>query len=153
LLDHSGRLIGVNTAILSGSGGSHGIGFAIPADTVNTVVPRLISGVKDLHAGLGITEAPDQWTKQRGISGVLILDVLPDGPADNAKLRPTRRDEDGQIQLGDIIVALDKHKIRSAKELQTILADDYKIGQNVTVQILRDGETQSVSLTLSADLR
>jgi len=153
LLDRTGRLIGVNTAIISGSGGSHGIGFAIPADLVNVVVPRLISGVKESRPGLGIIEAPEQWTKQRGIPGVLILDVIPDGPAHKAKLRPTRRDENGRIVLGDVIVGIDKHKIRSVNELFTILADEYKVGQSVAVQVLRDSQIQAVTLTLSADLR
>jgi S1-C subfamily serine protease len=153
LLDSSGRLIGVNTAIISPSGASAGIGFAIPADTVNRVVPRLISGSKEPRPSLGIVEAPDQWTKQRGISGVLIIDVLPDGPADKANLHPTRRDETGRILWGDVIVGVDEHKIRSANELYTVLADDYKVGQEVTVHILRDGETQDVKMTLAADLR
>jgi S1-C subfamily serine protease len=153
LLDSSGRLIGVNTAIISPSGASAGIGFAIPADTVNRVVPRLISGSKEARPSLGIVEAPDQWTKQRGISGVLIMDVIPDGPADKANLRPTRRDETGRILWGDVIVGIDEHKIRSANELYTVLADDYQVGQEVTVHILRDGETQDVKMTLAADLR
>jgi S1-C subfamily serine protease len=154
LLDSSGRLIGVNTAIISPSGASAGIGFAIPADTVNRVVPRLISGSKEARPSLGIVEAPDQWTKQRGITGVLIIDVLPDGPADKANLRPTSRDgETGRILWGDVIVGIDEHKFRSANELYTVLADDYKVGQEVTVHILRDGETQDVKMTLAADLR
>ena len=152
LLDSSGRLIGVNTAIISPSGASAGIGFAIPADTVNRVVPRLISGSKEPRPSLGIVEAPDQWTKQRGISGVLIIDVLPDGPADKANLRPTRRDETGRILFGDVIVGIDEHKIRSANELYTVLVDDYKVAQEVTVHFVRDGETQDVKMTLAADL-
>src|SRR5262249_2606947 len=73
LLDSSGRMIGVNTAIASTSGGSHGVGFAIPSDTVNRIVPHLIGGAKETKPGLGITEAPDQWTKARALDGVLVL--------------------------------------------------------------------------------
>jgi len=153
LLDSSGRLIGINTAIVSPSGASAGIGFAIPADIVNRVVPRLISGTKEPRPGLGIVEAPDQWARQRGIVGVLVLDVIPDGPADKADLRPTRRNEDGRILLGDIIVGIDDHTIRSTKELFGVLADDYAVGQEATLHIRRDGENQEVKVNLAADLR
>jgi len=154
LLDSSGRLIGVNAAIISPSGASAGIGFAIPVDIVNSVVPRLISGAKEARPSLGIDEAPDQWAKQRGVTGALILDVLPDGPAAKAKLRPTRRDEDtGDILWGDVIVGIDEHPVRSAKELYSLLAGNYKVGQEVTVHILRDDEKQDVKLTLSAEMQ
>jgi S1-C subfamily serine protease len=153
LLDSSGRLIGVDTAIISPSGASAGVGFAIPVDSVNRIVPQLISGSKEPRPGLGIVEAPDQWAKQRGITGVLIIDVLPDGPAERAHLRPTRRDETGRIVWGDVIVGIDNHKIRSANDLYAVLADDYKIGQEVTVRFLRDDEPQEVKTTLAADLR
>lgn len=153
LLDNSGRLIGVNTAIISPSGGFAGVGFAIPADTVNRVVPRLISGAKESRPSLGIVEAPEQIAKQRGIKGVLILHVLPDGPADKAKLQPTRRDDSGNVAWGDVIVAIDDHKVRSANELYAVLADEYKVGQEATVHILRDGEPMDVPVTLAADLR
>jgi S1-C subfamily serine protease len=153
LLDSSGRLIGVNTAIISPSGGSAGIGFAIPVDIVNRVVPRLIAGAKEARPSLGIVEAPDQWARARGIQGVMILDVIPDGPADKAGLRPTRRDEDGRIVWGDFIVGIDAHKIRASNELFAILADDYAVGQEVTIRIRRDGKTQDVPLALGADLR
>ena len=152
LLDTSGRLIGVNTAIISPSGASAGIGFAIPADLVNRVVPRLISGAREPRPSLGIVEAPDQWTKQRGLNGVLIIDVLPDSPAQKAKLRPTRRDESGNIRWGDLIIGIDQHKVRSANELYTLLADEYKVGQEATLHILRDGENQEIQLTLAADI-
>ncbi|HZZ77779.1 MAG TPA: trypsin-like peptidase domain-containing protein [Gemmataceae bacterium] len=153
LLDSSGRLIGVNCAIISPSGASAGIGFAIPVDVVNRIVPHLISGAKDLRPGLGIVEAPDQWAKRLGVKGVIIQDVLPDSPAAAAKLRPTRRDEDGNITWGDRIVGIDEHKIDNAKQLYSVLTDDYKIGQEVTVHIKRDDEDKDVKVTLSADSR
>jgi S1-C subfamily serine protease len=153
LLDAAGRLIGVNTAIISASGGSHGIGFAIPVDLVNDVVPRLISGVKESRPSLGIIAAPEQWAKQRGISGVLVINVIPEGPAERANLRPTRRDDNGRIILGDIIVGIDTHKIRSVNEMTSLLADNYRVGQEVSVRVLRDSEIVEVPLTLSADVR
>jgi S1-C subfamily serine protease len=153
LLDNGGRLIGVNAAILSPSGAFAGIGFAIPVDTVNRVVPRLIRGDTEPRPGLGIVEAPDQWARQRDIKGALIVDVLPDGPAAEAKLRPTRFDDEGNLTLGDIIVGIDDHPVRTANEMYAILADEYKVGQAVTVHLLRDGEPQDVKMTLAADSR
>jgi S1-C subfamily serine protease len=150
LLDSAGRLIGVNTAIISPSGSSAGIGFAIPVDEVNRVVPRLIRFEKAARPGLGITPAPDQAVRR---SGVLILDVTPGGPADKAGLRPTRFDEFGRILLGDIITAVDDQPIRSAKGLFALLEDQYQIGNQVTVTYERGGEEFSVKATLAADAR
>jgi 2-alkenal reductase len=146
-------LIGVNTAIISPSGASAGIGFAIPVDVVNRVVPRLISGAKELRPGLGIIEAPDQWAKRLGVTGVIVQDVLPDSPAAVAKLHATRRDEDGTISWGDIIVGIDNHKVRNTKELYSVLSDFYRIGQEVTLHVKRDGENVDIKLTLSGDSR
>jgi S1-C subfamily serine protease len=153
LLDSSGRLIGVTTAIISPSGGSSGVGFAIPVDLVNRVIPRLLKGAKESRPGVGIVEAPDQWAQQRGIDGVLIINVIPGSPAEKAQLHPTFRDEDGRLHLGDIIVGIDDHRIHSANELYSLLADHYKVGQEIAVHVQRDGEEQTAKLTLSADAR
>lgn len=153
LLDSSGRLIGVNTAIISPSGGNAGIGFAIPSDVVNRVVPRLIAGTNEARAGLGIVEAPDQWAQALGIVGVPVMDVLANSPAEKVRIRPTRRDENGAILLGDIIVGINEHKIRSAGELFDVLADHCTVGQEVTVHILRGREVLAVKMTLAAGLR
>ena len=153
LLDSAGRLIGVNTAIISPSGSSAGIGFAIPVDEVNRVVPSLIRFEKTLKPSLAITEAPDQWARQLGVKGVLILDVKPGGPAAVAGLRPTRRDEFGRIHWGDVIIAIDEHLIRSAKDLFNVLQDRYEVGQEVLVSYVRDGEQHRVKVTLTGDSR
>lgn len=153
LLDSAGRLIGVNTAIISKTGTSAGIGFAIPVDEVNRVVPRLIRYEKAVRPGLGIAEAPDQWTRQLGVKGILILDVKAGGPAAKAGLRPTRRDLQGRIRWGDIIVALDGKEVATTKDLFALLEDTYEIGQEVTVTVLRERERLDVKLTLTADTR
>ena len=153
LLDSAGRLIGVNAAIISPSGSSAGIGFAIPVDEVNRVVPRLIRNEKNVRPGLGITPVPDQIARQRGVEGVIVLNVDPDGPAAKAGLRSTRRDERGRIRWGDVITAVDGKKVGSANELAALLEENYEIGQQVVLAIERDGEEKEVRLTLTADTR
>jgi S1-C subfamily serine protease len=150
LLDSTGRLIGVNTAILSKSGGWAGIGFAIPVDEVNRVVPELIRSPLKERPGLGITEAPDQLARRWGIKGVLILNVKENGPADQAGLQPTTRDPLGRIHLGDVIVALDGKAVASVNDLYARLKN-YKVGDLVTLTILRDEEQTQVRVTLGAE--
>jgi S1-C subfamily serine protease len=153
LLDSHGHLIGVNTAIISPSGTSAGIGFAIPSDTVNRVVPRLIRYGKSVRAGLGITPVPDQIAKQRGVTGVIILNVEQGGPAAKAGLRGTRRDEQGRIRWGDVITAIDGKHVATNDELSRLLEDNYEVGQQVTVKYLRDGEEHEAKVALTADAR
>jgi S1-C subfamily serine protease len=148
LLDSAGRLIGVNTAIYSPSGAYAGIGFAIPVDTVNQVVPELLRHGKITRPALGIRIADPQVARQLGVdSGVLIFDVLPDGPAAKAGLHSTRRDASGQIQLGDIIVSIDGKPVAKPQDLYQIL-EQAKVGQKVTLTIVRDDERQDVAITV-----
>ena len=149
LLDSSGRLIGVNSAIVSPSGAFAGIGFAIPVDKVNDVVTELIRHGKIIRPSLGIEPAPDQWVEELGVSGVLVLGVVPDGPAAKAGIRATRRTPDGQIELGDLILAIDGQTLKSANDLFK-RRRKYKLGDTVTVQLLRDGQQQEVKVTLAA---
>ena len=149
LLDSAGRLIGVNTAIYSPSGAYAGIGFAIPVDTVNRVVPQLIRSGKVTRPRLGVVVAPDQVARQLGVRGALVLEVQPDSPAAKAGLRPTRRDEANRIQLGDVIVAFDGKPVRSANDLSDLL-DEHQPGDTVPLTILRDGQEQQVTVTLDA---
>jgi S1-C subfamily serine protease len=149
LLDSSGRLIGVNTAIYSPSGSNAGIGFAIPVDDVNRIVPQLIAKGKVVHPGIGATLAPDQITEQLGREGALILRTVPNGPADKAGLRPTRRDARGRIQLGDLIVAVNGEKVETRNDFFDRL-QGHKVGDTVTLTIERDEEKQDVKVVLGA---
>jgi S1-C subfamily serine protease len=147
LLDSAGRLIGVNTAIYSVSGGYSGIGFAIPVDEVNRVVPHLIRYGKVVRAGLGVDLAPEQVTRQLGLKGALLYTVRPDGPAAQAGLQPTRRDQSNRLRLGDVIVALDGRPVRSANDLLDML-EQHRAGDTVEVTVLREGETHRATVTL-----
>ncbi len=149
LLDSAGRLIGVNTAIISPSGAYSGIGFAIPVDEVNRVVPSLIKTGKVTRAGLGIQMAPDNLAERLGVKGVLVFEVQPNSPAAKAGLRPTRRDEANRLVLGDIITAIDGQKVRAINELRDIL-DTHQVGTAVALTILRDGKEVQVNVTLAA---
>jgi S1-C subfamily serine protease len=149
LLDSAGRLIGVNTAIFSPSGAYAGIGFAIPADEVNRIVPQLIRHGKITRPGLGIQVAPDQFEHALGVTGVLIMGVQPGGPAAKAGLRPTRRDDTGRLQLGDVIVAVNAAPVQTVDDLLDALEKSH-LGTPVQVTVLRDNQQQTVTVVPQA---
>lgn len=150
LLDSAGRLIGMNTAILSPSGSFAGIGFAIPVDEINRIVPQLIRHGKVVRPRLGVQIVQDQIARKLGVDkGALILKVQPGSPAAQAGLRGTSRDEDtGNIKLGDVIVAVDGKAIDNAADLNAVL-DRHQVGDTITVTIERDDKRQDVKVTLS----
>jgi S1-C subfamily serine protease len=147
LLDSAGRLIGVNTAIYSPSGASAGIGFAIPVDTVNRIVPELIRSGKITRPGLGVQIADEQIAQRLGVSGVLVVDVAKGSAASKAGIQPTRRDSEGRLRLGDVIVAIDGKNVVTPNDL-FLLLEKYKVGDIVTVSLLRDGKTVQAKVAL-----
>jgi S1-C subfamily serine protease len=149
LLDSAGRLIGVNTQIASPSGGSAGIGFAIPVDTVNEVVPQLIEHGRIIRPQLGVTLADAAVAARLGIDGVLILSVTEGSGAAKAGLRGTRRDENGDIILGDVITGIAGKTVRSYDDLASAL-EKMKPGETARVKVLRDGRTLEVDVPLTA---
>jgi S1-C subfamily serine protease len=152
LLDSAGRLIGVNTVIYSPSGASAGVGFAIPADTVNRVVPQLIASGRYVRPALGIEidESVNQLISQRlGVTGVAILRTSPGSSAAAAGLRGMRTEAGGAIVPGDIIVAVNGHAIDSVARLQSRL-DDYDVGETVRLTVMRDTRRIEVPVTLQA---
>ena len=152
LLDSAGRLIGINTAIYSPSGASAGVGFAIPVDTVNRVVPQLISNGRYVQAGLGI-QVDDTLnrliTRQLGIQGVAVLRVGQGSAAEQAGLRGARLTEDRSIIPGDVITAVNGRAVESAGQLFAQL-DDYKIGDDVTLSVWREGQIVKLKAKLQA---
>jgi S1-C subfamily serine protease len=149
LLDSSGRLIGVNTAIVSPSGGYAGVGFAIPIDTVNWVVPQLIAYGKVRRPTLGVDLAPDHVVRRSRIEGAVVIGVAEGSSAERAGIRPAYRDRRGRVIVGDVIVAIDGNKIRTAGELGLIL-ERYREGDTVSLTIDREGREKEVRLTLGA---
>lgn len=148
LLDSAGRLIGVNTAIYSPSGGSAGIGFAVPVGEVNRVVPQIISKGKLIRPGLGITLANRRLTEELGLDGVMILKVQSGSSAEKAGLRGASQVREGLV-LGDIIVAVNGKKVRDYDTLRDEL-ERFEVGQNVVLSLLRDAATVDVQVTLEA---
>lgn len=150
LLDSAGRLIGINTAIYSPSGAYAGIGFAVPVDTVNRVVPELIARGKYTRPSLGVGVDADinrVLTGELGVEGVLLLRVEPGSAADAAGLRGTKVDRDGDVIPGDVIVALNGRAVASVAALLARL-DDYRIGDRVTLRIWRAGRELDVDVVL-----
>jgi S1-C subfamily serine protease len=148
-----GPLIGINTAIFSPSGANSGIGFAVPVDTVNRVVPQLIAQGRYIRPSLGITLDADinrTLTRQMGVEGVVVLRVLPGSPAESAGLRGTQVDRRGSIVPGDVIVAVNGRTVESVATLHAIL-DDYRIGDEVTLRVSRAGREMETSVVLQAE--
>jgi len=147
LLDSSGNLIGINTAIYSPSGASSGVGFSIPVDTVSGIVEQIIKYGKVTRPVLGISFAPEQSVEQLGVSGVLVLDAPPNGPAGKAGLKATTRDTFGRLVLGDVITSMNGKKISNGSDLYKIL-DRCKVGDTVQLEVLRGDQKVGVDVTL-----
>lgn len=148
LLDSHGRMIGINSQILSPSGASAGVGFAIPVNIAKRVVPELIKFGSVRRPKLGIGGRDVNTLRGMPVEeGVLIIQVSPGGSAEAAGLRGTTPTEDGEISLGDIIVAMDGDKVRGNDDLYRVL-DKHKIGDVIKVDVLRRGARISVPVRL-----
>jgi 2-alkenal reductase len=147
LLDSAGRLIGVNTAIFSPSGAFAGIGFAIPVDVVNRVVPELIRNGRMPTPGIGIIAGQEAAAAQLGIEGVVVVRALPGSPAQRAGLRGVNP-QTGEI--GDVIVEVDGRPVRRLSDLTAAL-ERAGVGKPVELTVERDGRTTTVQVDV-ADL-
>lgn len=150
LLNSSGELIGVNTAIYSPSGAYAGIGFSIPVNVVSWVVPDLIEFGKINRPSLSIELAPQRVMRQLGQEGVLVLQVLEGGAAQKAGIRPTIRNKYGEIQLGDIITKIDDYPIKNSDDLLLTL-EKFKIGDEVEVTLVKGKTERTVTLILDGN--
>jgi S1-C subfamily serine protease len=145
LIDSSGAMIGINTAIYSSSGGSNGIGFAIPVDSVVSSVSDLLEHGRVLRPILGIALAPEQASDTLGVKGILVLDARKGGPAAEAGIRGTTRDKFGRVVFGDVIRRFEGKVVRSPNDLYRAL-EKAAIGQEVELGVLRDGVDKEVSV-------
>ncbi|HXF46593.1 MAG TPA: trypsin-like peptidase domain-containing protein [Burkholderiaceae bacterium] len=148
LLDSAGRLIGVNTAIRSASGSSAGVGFAIPADLVNRIVPSLIARGHAPLPGIGIVPVRPDLVARAGISGVVIAQVTRGTPAAEAGLQPLNQRTG---ELGDVIVAVNGKPIESVSQLAAEL-DRTGIGSTAELTVSRGGKERRVRVKV-IDLR
>jgi len=158
LLDSHGRMIGINSQILSPSGASAGVGFAIPVSIAKRIIPQLIRSGEVRRPKLGIFPrdvAPLANQIRMPVSeGVLIVQVQPGGGAANAGLRGTVQTEEGDIEFGDIIVGIEGEKVKNNDDLFKVL-DKHQVGDTVNVEVVRNGRhlTVPVRLTEPTDRR
>jgi S1-C subfamily serine protease len=167
LLDLHGRVVGVNSQILSPSGGSAGIGFAVSANTVQRVVPELIARGYYAHPWLGADMVPLSPSvvsvlRDAGVtvpvdSGLLVLNVTAGGPAEQSGVQDgSRWVRIGRYRLavgGDIITGIDGRPISDLQALTVYLETERAVGDTVQLSVTRDGEERLISLTLAAQPR
>ncbi len=147
LLDSSGRLIGMNTAIYSPSGASAGIGFAVPVDEINRVVPVLIREGRLVRPGLAVSVAEKSLARRLGVkAGVLVIRVWRGSNAEKAGLRGTYRVWGG-IRLGDVIIGVNGEPVNSYDDLLSEF-EKHRVGERVALQIIRNGRPEEVEVTL-----
>ncbi len=156
LLNMQGRVVGVNTAIESRTGTFSGVGFAIPSDTVRRVVPELVSDGEYNHPWLGVSgrDLNPEISRRMDLdttAGFLVVSVVDGGPSDGAlRARGNREVINGQgIRLGgDVIVAIDGERMRGISDILTYLDSETKVGETITVTVIRDGERQDVEVAI-----
>ena len=148
LLNSQGQLIGMNTQILSSSGTSSGVGFAVPVNTIKQIVPQLIKYGKIIRPGLGIGVLPDHIKMRYGIEkGIIISQVNPEGPAAKAGLEGVGQDSWGHVYLGDIITKINGKEVNSYDDIYHVL-DNYKVGDLVDVEYIRDEKKLKTKIKL-----
>ncbi len=151
LLDISGRLIGVNTAIYSPSGTYAGIGFSVPVDVVRWVVPDLIAYGEVRRPILGVDLVQQQVIDRMELQGALVMNVSPGSGAEKAGIRPTRRAVSGDIEIGDLIVEVNDKPIQSNNDLLLTL-EKYKPGEIIRLKVQRQKRLELLNVTLGSSL-
>lgn len=144
LLDSAGRLIGVNTAILSQSGSSAGVGFAIPVDLVNQIVPQLIERGALPRPGIGIAAADESLARRLGIRGIAIMGIEPASPAAEAGLIPF--DLQAGV-VGDTIIAVDRKPVANVLQLSKAL-ENIGVGGTAKLLVMRGDDTREITVRI-----
>ncbi len=153
LLDSHGRMIGINSQILSPTGASAGVGFAVPVNIAKRIVPQLVRSGEVQRPKLGIgTRNVEALKNQLDLpiaDGVIILQVAPGEAAANAGLRGVTQTENGDFEIGDIIVGIDNEKVANDDDLYRTL-DKHQVGDTIQVQVFRNGRRTTVPVRLTA---
>ena len=154
LLDSQGRMIGINSQILSPGGGSVGVGFAVPVNIAKRILPQLINDGRVVRPKLGILpyNVRDIRVQLPVSEGVLIYQLVPDGAAAAAGLRALTQDTNGEVALGDIITGIDGEKVKDNNDLFRIL-DKHQFNDVVQVEVFRDGQRINVPVRLLPERR
>lgn len=159
LLDSQGRMIGINTAIASKSGGSHGVGFAIPANTISRIVPQLLKNGKVIRGDIGIMQVRE--VERDGIRGILISALVPKGAAEKAGLRGPKIVKEKALFRGaivierpkidlnaaDVIVGANGTETKKAEDFTAII-DEHKPGEQIVLDVIRSGKRIKVPVVL-----
>jgi 2-alkenal reductase len=140
LLDARGRLIGLNTAILSRSGTSAGVGFSVPVDTLARIVPALIRDGRVPRPGIGVVIAGEDEAEKLGVDGVVVLQVAPNTPAARAGLKPL---DPESRKVGDVIASIDGMRVRNVPDL-AVAFGRAGVGNRATLEVRREGQTMMV---------
>ncbi len=154
LLDRRGRVIGINSQIATGSGGSDGVGFAVPIDTIRPVADSILASGKAQHAWVGvlgsaITPAVARELGMPGVRGVAVIEVDDRGPAEAAGLRAATTPRDAEVPRGgDLIVGVNGRPVQDMADVSQAVASS-RVGQALTLQVLRDGARRTLSMTLA----
>jgi S1-C subfamily serine protease len=157
LLNSDGEVVGMNTAGFSASGTSSGVGFAIPSNTISKIVPALITKGYYLHPYIGIKGGPvtsDLIENVTGIpaniSGIYVDTITKNGPADKAGLNGSTTDQYSKKHVGDIIIAVDGHKISRIDDLASYIDQHKTVGNNITLAVYRQGHQVNLNVVLTA---
>jgi S1-C subfamily serine protease len=148
LLDSTGRVIGINTAIIGPGGGSAGIGFAVPINSVAKVVPQLIAHGRVIRPVLGVNVVADRIARDLGIKGAIVLSVVRGSGSADAGIQGVRRAQDGQLIINDVIVRVDDFSVADSDDLLNAL-EHYKPGDTVTIHTLRGKQQKSFRVRLA----
>ena len=149
-MDSAGRLVGVNTQIASPSGASAGIGFAIPVDEVNRIVPRLIRDGRFVRPALGVSAGSPNLQRALNLpKGVAIVQVGNGSPAAKAGLQAFRRGNRGEVIGGDVITAINDEAVADMDDVLSAL-ERRQPGDTVTLTVWRDGKTRKQQAVLAA---
>ena len=152
LFDSRGRMIGITSQILSPSGASAGVGFAVPVNIAKRIIPQLISSGRVVRPKLGITQRNVELLRNQidlpVSEGVVIWQVATNGAAARAGLRGLTQTEDGDLVIGDIIVGIDGDKVGNSDDLFKLL-DKHQVGDTVQVEIMRNGRRVALPVRLT----